>query len=458
MNFLNKAFQKPCFLFLFTAFVLFFNFYDHRLSSLSLHRFLDNEFPSEGFAISRLVHNLNQGAASEGGFMIRYDHVDILRGAVDKEPYKDFKAGLDGADYQVYMSHAGYQDDLIWPLWRGLSAVKSWLLETKKPGSRWHTRMMEYDLYYFMLVTQVVLSLVNALILALAFLWISRILSPAAALLCLGGFLVFIPEITFFGRSIWWMMGVWFIPFLISAWALELNKGAALKGVVLALTGAIAGGALMLKTLMGYEFTSTIMVAALIPFAFYALLSGWNLRTWIMQSAVVSALVLAGFTGAIYTHFNQIQATGHDALQVIQSRFEMRAHGGETLDTSKNMALIESTHENIFAVIGKYLLSGEELTWPLIIFAFPFLIWLVRGIRQSGIREFWRAMAPLDRAISGAVGLGFLGGVSMLVILKGHAAIHGFDIVIWALPMKIFLLMFYARKILSGAAHRNVGQ
>ena len=102
----------------------------------------------------------------------------------------------------------------------------------------------------------------------------------------------------------------------------------------------------------------------------------------------------------------------------------------------------------LLSVIAGYFISGKELSLPQLLIMAPFLMWLWRYIRTDRNQ----VSLPLKRLYDGfiaAIVFGLIGGLAMLVILKGHAYIHGYDIVIWAIPTNIFLLIFYAIRIIG---------
>ncbi len=445
----RSFFNRPMWLFLLSVLVLFLNFSGHYFSALPFDKYLDQEFPSERFVFSRLIYNLEHGTAAEGGFMLHYNHVDMLHRSVDRDDYAEFKARLEGGEDAVtgYISHYGLQDDLMFPLWRGLEKIKGVVLEKARPGSRWHKRLQRLDYYYYNLISQHLVALVNALVLAGVILWVAKVMSPAHGWLVLLGLLLFQPVLGFFGRSMWWMMWSWFLPFLIALWGLYFARmrGHIRWAYVLGV-GVLAASAVLIKVLMGYEYVAPCMMAVLAAIAFYALYENWGVKRWFVVSFVVGLFCLCGALGAMWMHYHALEAVSSDPLQALRARYEMRAYGGETL-AGRHGEILESTKASFWGVLGGYLISGKELSLPHIFLLAPFFVWLWGYIRQGRAKMAVMQRRLLDGLAAG-VGVGFLGGVSMLLILKGHAYIHGFDVVIWSIPMDLFLMMLYAQLIL----------
>lgn len=421
--------------------ILWLNFSAHILSTLPLKKYLDGEFPSERFVFSRLVYDLQNGTQAQGGFMLRYYHANDLYKSVDRDDYADFKKRLNEGENQteIYLSHYGLQDDLVFPIWKALEWVKEKKLENSKPDSRWHKRLQTLDYYYYNLIAQTIVALINALVFAAFLLWAAKQFSVKHAWLTLGLMILTLPVLGFYGRSLWWMMWSWFVPMLIVLWGLYRNQNAPTGWIKTAATGILAGTAICIKTLMGYEFVAPIMIATMMPVVFYAVLHRWNWKAWFGRSFIIGLFVLAGVLGAIALHWQALKDFGVDPTEAIQTRYEMRAYGGDAVSLQGEM--LKSTQASFLGVVLSYLISTKELAIPQILFMTPFLMWLWRNKKT--------ARDALSNAFIAVAAAGFLAGLSMLVILKGHAYIHGFDIVIWCIPLNLFLLIFYSDKILQ---------
>jgi len=445
-----SLFYKRWFFLLVAVLVLGANFYAHLFSTLPVTRFLNNEFPSEGFVISRMVYSETEGLSGSGGFMVRYPFINDLFMAPDKEAYKDFtRRGLDNNDQaSIYLSHLGFQDNFLYPLWQGLRALRDHVKETSREGSRWQKRMMHYDAYYMVMVSQLCVALFNALVLGLILLWVFRQFSPPAAWVTLGLMLVMMPDLTFFGRSMWWMMGVWFLPFLIMALLYQINKGKPLPLPMLIASAFLAGAMLSLKTAMGYEYTSTIMVSAVTPATFYALLNRWSLKSWLAQCFVIGLFLLGGFGLTMYLHYEALLAIGQDPLNVLYGSFAMRAHGSGV--THHNNMIAESIDAGLLETYARQFFHPQGVGLPQVVKMLPLFGWL--WIKRKTLKQISREQAALLVCIA----LGAFGALSMYTILKGHAFIHGYDVVAWSIPMNIFLCVFYAREIQASFQKRQI--
>lgn len=429
--------------FLAVVFILTLNFSQHILSTLSLFEYFDEDFPSERFVISRLIYNEDNAINDKGGLLLKHENIDQLYMSIDPEDYAAFKKEITEQDIKknIYPSHSGLQDDLLNPVWQGLAAIRDLVIDKAREGSRWHKRMLSYDIFYFKNITQTIVALINATVIGLFFFWVTREYSIKHGWITFALTILFASILSFYGRSMWWMMWSWFLPFIISSLSLSFlsTEKRPPSFWITALIGVAVGLAIALKAMMGYEFLSTIMVAALIPFAYYAIKHQWGWMPWVFRSTIVSVLCVGGALLALWNHYETLQNYGFDdPVKVITQRFEMRAHGGETLN-EKNHVIAESTRIPTLQVIGTYLINPRGYGLPQILLMMPLCVWLFR--RRKDIKNLDRD----DTALLVSIGLGFIGAISMLVILKGHAYIHGFDVVVWALPMNLLMFLFYAK-------------
>jgi hypothetical protein len=419
------------------------NFAGHMFSSLPLKRFLNNEFPSEGHVITRLAYNSENIMHDYGGFMLNSSEVETLFLATSQEPYKNFTQRLKNSPdgVWVYQSHLGLQDDLLYPVWAGLFKLRDYVLSIARDGSRWQERMQRYDLFYIVKITQSFVALFNGLIIALVLLWVFKQFSVKTAYISLVLVLALLADFTFFGRSMWWIMGLWFIPFLIVTAALRVNGGQPLRVFALLGVSALAGTALSLKTSIGYEFTSTVMVSAVIPVTFYAVLNGWRFREWFMQCLPIGIFQLTGLVLTLFLHAQALESVGYDPLEILRTSFEVRAHGGEMAKELDGL-MDKSVHASFIGVWAGYLFGYKGMGLPQFILMLPLLgwLWARRKDWKSGFTD-----AAEEKALLTCVALGAFGALSMFTILKGHAYIHGFDVVAWSIPMNLLLMAFYAR-------------
>ncbi len=421
------------------------NFSGHMFSSLPLKRFLNNEFPSEAHMITRLAYNSEGSTQDHSGFMLYSPVVEELFLAADKEPYKDIRQTINNnpKDIVIYQSHVGLQDEMLYPVWKMLFKLRDNVLEKAREGSRWQKRMQSYDLYYIVKITQAFVALFNGLIIALILLWVFKQFSIKTAYIALALVLVLMADLTFFGRSMWWIMGVWFLPFLIMSMSYLMARGQPLRTAPLLLASILAGLGLTLKTSLGYEFASTIMVSAVVPVTFYAMLNKWSFKSWFIQCLPVGIFQLAGLALTFWLHAQALESGGWDPIALLKETFEGRAHGNGHFDALEDL-VGDSVNSSVLGVWASYIFGYKNMGLPQFILMSPLLFWL--WTRRKDWKTGFTKVAE-EKALLTGIALGGLGALSMFTILKGHAYIHSYDVAAWSIPMNLLLMVFYARWI-----------
>lgn len=413
------------------------NFFDHRMSFLSTERFIENEYGSERFVIHRLIFNQGHDPHSYGGLMIAFEgnaHIDVLD-RTSSQAFADKKIEIEskvesGQKPQVYPSHAAFQLTLLQPFWTAMGGLRDIVLSKAKPNSRVAHRLLnDWDFYLYRL-SQAFAAILSASVLTFFLLWVRREFSLGAAYITLFGLLVLCPPLTYFGRNLWWMMGLWFIPMVTVFWGYSLVRSRNPAVWQLVVIGGISGFGTFMRVSCGYEYASTVMMSALVPVVYYAVKNRQSKGQFFVSVSVVGGLVFCGFLAAVYNHIVVLQGAGYDALAVIKDRFMMRASDSSATGNSE---IAESVRASVFVVLAKYLFEPQRIAWPEILYLLPVLIYWKK----------WKEQA----ALFAAMGAAFIGAISMFIILKGHAYIHGFDVVAWFLPLNILIILWGAIEI-----------
>ena len=417
--------------------LLFMNFFDHRISFLSTERFIENEYGSERFIIHRLIYNQNHPAGDYGGLMIAFDgdeNIDVLdrtssQAFADKTKEINDKIKKEEKP-QIYPSHAALQLDILHYFWSVMGEVREKILQQAKPESRVAKRLSNDWSYYLYKASQGLMASLSALVLSFFILWVRREFSIATAYITLFGLLILCPPLTYFGRNLWWMMWLWFLPMVLVLWgyALSRNQNPKLYGMLI--IGALAGVAIFLRVSCGYEYASTLMMSALIPVIYYNVRNKSSKQDFTISILVVGTLTFCGFIAAIYHHYIVLEGAGFDAVSTIRDRFMMRASDSGAMGDN---IISESVRASVWGVIVKYMFEPQKIAPPEFLYFIPVLLcW-----------RKWKEEAALFSSMAAA----FIGSISMFVILKGHAYIHGFDVVAWYLPLNILIILWGAAQL-----------
>jgi hypothetical protein len=429
-------------LFVLCAFVLLFlNGYDHRYSLLSSERFIENEYGSERFVISRLIHDLQKDPSAFGDLMVAFvpDEGGMdFHSPATQMGFKDKQTRIEealasGQQPPPYFSHAAFQLQILRPLWFAADGIIT-MVSDKKPDSKKSQRLQEKKYFYIYKLSGGFLAALSALVLTGFLLWVRFEFSPVVGWLVLAGILLFLPTITYFSRNLWWMMWLFYMPMVVSLWgtALAYKYGPKLHHFIW--IGLASGLFIFMRVACGYEYASTIMMSALVPVFYYAVKARISFKQFVAQSFVLGSLVMAGFLAAFYYHYLMLDAAGQDAAEIIKNRFMLRASDNAAIGDGM---IAESVRSSLFLLILKYIFAPFKIAPPQILYMLWPLAWGVLYYKS-------RSYLPAINGLYAAMGASIIGALSMLVILKGHAYIHGYDIVIWTLPLNLFILILMA--------------
>ena len=151
---------------------------------------------------------------------------------------------------------------------------------------------------------QSVCALLMALVVAGFYLALEKEFSPSGAL-CFCIPLVFSPWVVIFARNLYWVEATWFLPTLVT---LVFGKGAFESGRRLMLMLLLLSLALLVKFLCGYEYITTIVIAAFVPLVYYAVKSRVGVRRTVMPTLLVGICVLLAFGVAVTFHARNLSS------------------------------------------------------------------------------------------------------------------------------------------------------
>ena len=110
-------------------------------------------------------------------------------------------------------------------------------------------------------------------VMVLFLLWVIRIWGMPVAIAVMVAIL-FSQWITVFGRNLYWILGGFYIPFIISLWFFESKSGRSLHWYAIFLALYVP---MVIKCLLnGFEYISCILVMAMVPFVFYGIYHKWG--------------------------------------------------------------------------------------------------------------------------------------------------------------------------------------
>lgn len=309
-------------------------------------------------------------------------------------------------------------------------------------------------------VLQGVVAGLMAATVALLFAGLVPLVGPAGAL-AFALVLVLSPWVVVFARNLYWVPFTWFLPALLTVW----GAGWAMRGQGCGRMAALAGAtglAFLGKFLCGYEFATTVVIAAFVPILLSGLLQG-------IRGARITGMILATGAASLVAF---CLAVGMHAAAIGPDLSSGLAEIGQLAAKRSNQALCDSdcvvvTCKGDQACADQFSksLSANPATVVLRYFALPdFLPWLARVELQPQDRQILgELLRSLDFAAAGddlvpillrgfpllagvlaftvfnlltlrvvlrrgptgwTTLLALIGSLSWFVIAKGHSAIH----------------------------------
>ncbi len=293
-------------------------------------------------------------------------------------------------------------------------------------------------------------ALFSAIFVGLLLAWIGREfghLAFASALLST----LASPWMTVYGRNLYWMMGVFYLPILSVIWLLDRE----LRGRALSRRGAvltIAGGVLFKCLFSGYEFMTTTLIMMMVPLVYVAWSQRWPSRRFLETGLWFSGAALLGVLLSAIILVAQIASLKGgvtDGVAHIAESFERRTYGNaDELPGMYRTSLEIGTLEVVSMYLNgtafgharpfdgprpETLDAAGRFTYRdfiyLLILTSAIALGLVKRLRGQGARH--------DRleALLISSWFAFLAPLSWFVIFKAHSYIHTHvNFLTWHLP------------------------
>lgn len=407
---------------------LTFSYTNNGLNATNQDYFNQFQCSSEGLIINRIVNNRNSAFFDKGGlpgwFEPRnpsvknkaYAYYLFSNGVSNNEPFK------------LYKTHHGFQAIIY-------SILDQYLLHFISPANR---------LFAFHLLT----SLLNSLIFVFLVITLKkRYKFSIITYFVLIFSLAFAQFIVPFGNNLWWVIGIFFIPFLASIYI--QTRPISTKKIVL-----LSGSAMLVKYFFtGYEYITTIWVMTVLPFILS--LVSRNILDIKKFLEMIFGLISATAISVLLLVVQIKVAVGSwsEGWNHLLYSFLKRSHGKST---NLEEIYLESTQANLLSLIRDYMnevwldLSHvlgtnlpiyfrvikwwEILALLLMITIFNFVIKANKSRYQLMLLSYASLLAPF----------------SWLIIFKGHSYIHThMNHVIWWMPSAFFILIFITESLIS---------
>jgi hypothetical protein len=420
----SKIIAISVFIISFTAFL--FSFLFNPFHVLVKNKTLANQ--AESMVIGRLVKSRADGIFSAGGLCGRCT-VEALKDSNSwNYQYRAYKENLPCKSYYSYLSQIGFHA-VVYSLIDKISTFSPdtnlWILRAFKTGT---------------------LALVMSLIVLWFFLE-SGLLS--AVFVFLGVLLT--PWFTYLGSDLWFCVWTNFLPFMVLLFLLkrEHNRQKHSEFRILLYTSI----AIMINFIFnGYEWVSTTLIMATIPFFYYWRKDKWPISKlvrrvlWLAAGSIVS--LLATFS-ILVLQIAQVKGKFSDGIDWIIYSFMKRSYGGPNIPESYAKQIDHSLGQ----VFDRYFF-GTAIKFPsitngslppylqqiyfgelLVLFLIISVLVAIPWIQKKIIGEKKEVLVPLVIT----TWISILAPLSWMIIFKGHAYSHAhINYIIWFMPFCLF--------------------
>lgn len=327
----------------------FFNFNYNLFYVVSDDRFDYFQVESEQFVLDGyLNYKLNKADLKLGQFS--RPSIDMFNGGEKYKPRQWYFNNFVEGDFWEYKSHFGLQL-LIFDFFNGnLKLVQS------------------------------LASLLLSIVLGLIFYILSRVISFQFSLVLILS-IVFNPWITPIARNSYFLVFIYFIPFLVSLFfvkKINSKKSQLIKMLI------VLYFIFLIKSLIGYDYLSTIVLISMIPLVFYALKYRSPLKELVRNLSLILIVSFFSFFTAILIHGNSLeneknplewiyyvgakrlsssdpQSTAYETCYQLLSNED----GSFDIDNPGNKQCIESLVESLsvsrIEVLGKYFIARHTI-------------------------------------------------------------------------------------------------
>ena len=209
--------------------------------------------------------------------------------------------------------------------------------------------------------------------------------------------------------------------------------------------------AVLIKSLSGYEYISTILISTVTPLIFFAIRDNWGFKQFAVRFVLVGLSGLTGFFAAIFLHFMQLAyvfGSYTEGLAKLWITIAKRTHGDPNTVHEVYRASLES---NVLDVIWKYwnghafnldslIGFGGLITFGALILTLLTLSSAITILTLSS--KNFKKIKKLNLAAVSTLWFSVLAPLSWHSLAKGHSYIHiHMNHVLWYVP---FLLIGFA--------------
>lgn len=430
--------------FLISSLAFFAGFLFNAWNVLENDKFLDPQ--AESLLVGRLVKSRTDGIFSAGGLCGRCNDNPKDSTGLQKNTsgfdyqYQAFEYDIPCRKFSPYLSQIGFHAviysliDMASPF---SSPVNLTLLRAFKSGTL--AAMMGLIVLWFYLETG---------LLAAIFVFLGVLLTP---------------WFTYLGRDLWFCVWTNFLPFMVALFLLRKeysDKKPSEFLILLYVNLAILAN----FVINGYEWVSTTLIMATVPFFYYWRKGQWPFKKlarrmlWLIAGSLASLLIT--FTVLVY-QISLVKGTFSDGIDWIIFSFLKRSHGSADLLPEVYAKQVDHSLPDVFLryFSGPAFRFPEFMTrnlpWYLgqVFFAelvAAFILATFLAVYRKNLLRLTDASRKILVDLSVATWISILAPFSWYVIFKGHAWSHyHINYITWFMPFCLFGLALAGATIKS---------
>jgi len=415
------------FFFLALAFACFtFSFQSNIFGSAPSQFFLVHQLDSESLVIGRLVETRKNNPSTYGGFLGRFQSQHLVGHQYElylngQEPESEFRNYNRNFGIQGYFY--GWLESIY--LFSGIDSGDTRLYLHRLISSLLSAFLLTYLIFFFW-VNLGFFSAMSAAIFIVASQWV-----------------------VVFGNNLYWMFFLILLPFtlVMAAYGSVPNTKFDLSNRKFIIFNLLLCLAVLIKSLAGYEYISTILVSIIVPSVLFAVKDNWSCKVFIVRAITTGLSGFTGFLAAISFHLLKLtNSTGdlEQSVQILFATIAKRTHGNpehfhsvyrtslesNALDVVSlyfNQKLFELSSSNGF---GASLDFGNAIIIIFVISSF-FTLLTFKLPSLFGHKK-------LNLALVCALWFSITAPLSWFILAKGHSFIHThMNPVLWHIPFMI---------------------
>lgn len=296
-------------------------------------------------------------------------------------------------------------------------------------------------------------SFYSAVVLGLLVMWLHREFGGAAALAGLASMLLS-QWLVVFGRNLWWCLWAFYLPMVAVLWILRWQRTSAGRHAFSC--GLMVFLGLLFKYFVnGFEYITTTLVMALVPFVYEGILAKGRGRVSLARlgaAALGAGLAIALALLALAVQVATVKGSLREGFGHVAYSFQKRTHADpKTLPAAYQKSLEARTWPVVRTYLDGTFFSLERWRWlqtaakaarlpTKVTYSFLAGLFLVASIVALLPRKRWIARGRWRSvlALVAATWFSLLAPLSWFVVFKAHSYIHThMNYIVWQMPFTI---------------------